>query len=121
MTRLSILDHHGVPVVLVDYRGITDPQDSLDLVKASTERLVAEPLGSVRVLMSVEGAAIAPEMFGALREGIERGRPHVKALAIVGLTGFLKAAYPMVQKALGVEMPAFDTADQALDWLAAQP
>ena len=121
MSRLSVLDHHGIPVVLVDYRGITDPQESLALVRASTERLTQEPPGSVRVLMSVEGAAIAPEMLGALREGIERGRPHVKALAIVGLTGFLKAAYPMVQQALGVEMPAFDTADQALDWLAAQP
>ena len=118
MERLTTLHHLGVPLLLVDYTGIKEPQETLDLVWASSDRIVVEPLGSVRVLMSVEGAHFSPQVLGPLKEAALRNKPHLKGVAVVGLAGLLRVIYLGMSKLMEMEMPAFDTREEALDWLA---
>lgn len=118
MERLKTLQHGGVPILVVEYGGILDPQESLDLIRRSSEQIVAEPLGSVRVLMSVENAPLSPELLLPLKEAVLRNRPHVKGVAVVGLAGFLRTILQSVAHSLDVQMPIFDSREAALDWLA---
>ena len=72
MERLTTLHHRDVPVVVVDYSGIKDHQESLD----------------------------------------------PKGVAVVGLAVLLRVIYLGMSKLMEMEMPAFDSRDEALDWLA---
>ena len=121
MERLTTVQHKGVPILVVDYAGLREVQESLDLIRTSSERIVAEPAGSVRVLMSVAEAHIDPQTVGAIKEAVLRNRPHLKGVAVIGLTGLLKSLYLAVAKMLELEMPAFDSREDALDWLAGLP
>ncbi|HET7042392.1 MAG TPA: STAS/SEC14 domain-containing protein [Gemmatimonadales bacterium] len=121
MERLTTVQHRGVPVLVVDYGSIRDPQESLDLIWASSAAIVAQPPGSVRVLMSIEGAHIAPQIIGPLKEAALRNKPHLKGVAVVGLGGLLRVIYLAMSKLMEMEMPAFDTREAALDWLAELP
>ncbi len=118
MERLTTLHHRDVPVVVVDYSGIKDHQESFDLVWGSSSRIVAQPLRSVRVLMVVEGAHFSPQTLGPLKEAALRNKPHLKGVAVVGLAGLLRVIYLGRSKLMEMEMPAFDSRDEALDWLA---
>lgn len=121
MERLSTVQHNGVPILLVDYRELKDPAATLALVAESTAQIVAAPPASVRVLMAVAGATLAPEMLGALKDAVLRIQPHLKGVAIVGLTGFLRTIVEGLARTLGVAMPVFDHEQDAVDWLAALP
>ena len=121
MERLTTVHHRTVPVLVVEYSGIQDTQEALDLIWASSAAIVAQPLGSVRVLMSIAGAHIAPPIIGALKDAALRNKPHLKGVAVVGLGGLLRIVYLTMSKLMEMEMPAFDTRDEALDWLAALP
>jgi hypothetical protein len=121
MERLTTVQHRGVPVLVVDYSNIRDAQESLDLIWASSAAIVARPAGSVRVLMSIAGAHIAPQLLGALKEAALKNKPHLKGVAVVGLAGLLRVVYLAMSKLMEMEMPAFETRDEALDWLAGLP
>lgn len=121
MERLTTVQHRGVPVLVVDYSHVKDAQESLDLIWASSAAIVAQPPASVRVLMSIEGAHIAPQIIGALKDAALRNKPHLKGVAVVGLGGLLRIVYLTMSKLMEMEMPAFDTREAALDWLAELP
>lgn len=121
MERLTTVQHQGASILVVDYAGIKDTQESLDLIWSSSERIVAQPAGSVRVLMSIQDAHISPQILGPLKEAAMRNKPHLKGVAVVGLSGLLRVIYLTMSKMMEMEMPAFDTREQALDWLAGLP
>ena len=121
MERLTTVQHQGTSILVVDYAGLKDTQGLLDLIWASSDRIVAEPAGSVRVLMSIQDAHISPQILGPLKEAALRNKPHLKGVAVVGLSGLLRVIYLTMSKMMEMEMPAFDTREQALDWLAGLP
>ena len=121
MDRLSTLHHRGVPIVVVDYSGIKDHTESLELIWSSSAKIVAEPPGSVRVLMAIQDAHISPQILGPLKEAALRNKPHLKGVAVVGLSGLLRVIYVTMSKLMEMEMPAFDSREDALDWLSGLP
>jgi hypothetical protein len=121
MERLTTVQHHGATILVVDYAGVRETQESLDLIWASSDRIVAEPAGSVRVLMSIQDAHISPQILGPLKEAALRNKPHLKGVAVVGLSGLLRVIYLTMSKMMEMEMPAFETREEALAWLAALP
>jgi len=121
MERLTQTSHRGHSVLSVDYSGLRDTQAILDLIWASSDRIVAEPKGSVRVVLVVKDVHIATKTVGALKEAGLRNKPHLKGVAIVGLSGLLRVIYVTMSKVMEMEMPLFDTREQAADWLAGLP
>jgi hypothetical protein len=45
----------------------------------------------------------------------------VVGVAVVGLSGLLRVLYLTMSKMMEMEMPAFDTREEALEWLAGLP
>jgi len=43
MERLSTIRHGGAAILVVDYSDVKEQQDTLDLVWASSDRIVASP------------------------------------------------------------------------------
>ena len=121
MERLSTLQHNGAEILVVDYSGIRDHQESLDLIWKSSDTIVAAPAGSVRVLMSISGAHFSPQLLGPLTEAALRNKPHLKGVAVIGLGGLLRVIYLSMSKLMEMEMPAFDSREDALNWLADLP
>jgi hypothetical protein len=119
--RVSTIQHNGAEILVVDYAEVNAAQETLDLIWVSSDRIVAQPLGSVRVLMSVEGAHFSPQVLGPLKEAALRNKPHLKGVAVIGLEGLLRVIYLGMSKLMEMEMPAFDTREEALDWLAGLP
>lgn len=66
MERLTTLHRRGASILAVDYSGVTDPREALDLIWASSAQIVARPLGSVRALMSIRDAHITSATVAAL-------------------------------------------------------
>jgi hypothetical protein len=71
--------------------------------------------------MSNQDAHNSPQILGPLKEAAMRNKPHLKGVAVVGLSGLLRVIYLTMSKMMEMEMPAFDTREQALDWLAGLP
>ena len=121
MERLTFVQHRGIPILVADHTGVQDPDEWLALIRRSSERITAEPPGSVRLLLALQAADLSPALLGPLKDAALRNRPHLKGVAVVGLTGLLRVVYQAMARMLEMEMPAFDTRDEALDWLAGLP
>ena len=72
---------------------------------------------SVLVLTDVRNTAISSEILDVFKESAVRTKPHVRKVAVVGVTGFKKALAQAVTWFSGLEMTLFDDVEQAKDWL----
>lgn len=121
MDRMEEVRHRGVPVLVVDYSGISDPDEAIRLIRASAEHIQAEPLDSVRVIVDVSGMRFNPTVAQEMKAAAVGNKPHMKAAAAVGLSGVMKVILRGVMAAMRQDVPVFDTREEALDRVASAP
>ncbi len=67
------------------------------------------------------GLHLMHEAAEMLKEFLHHNESHVKAGAVLGVTGFMKIAYRVALRASGRDnIKLFDDADDAKDWLVSQ-
>ena len=83
-------------------------------------RLIAdEPPGSVLLLLDVTGAGLSDDVEEAVREFGERTAAHVRARALVGVSGLKRLLYARLEAARGGQA-LFDDLEVAREWLLRQ-
>lgn len=120
MQRVRDEVHRGQPLIVVDYSGMRDKQEVLDLIWSSAREIQSRPPGSQRVLMRVHDVHFDGRVVSALKEAGVQNKPYLKAVAVVGITGLTKIIHRAMMTLMRIEMPAFDTDEEAREWLAAQ-
>jgi hypothetical protein len=121
MNRVSVIDHKGRKVILLDFSGVTQPADWAAAV-ADTRRLFATlpPDRSALTLTDVSGTRYNRDTVDALKELTVANTAFVKAGAVVNTSVMHRAIIGMIALFARRKFEVFETRAQALDWLVAQ-
>lgn len=116
MDRVRFLTHQGKQVLLVDYSGCTR-QTLLDILKERERIVLAQPTGSVLLLVDATGAQFSKDIVEEVKIVAVRERDRVKRAAIVGEETQPKVFSDSVRTFAVRDYHAFPTREAAMDWL----
>jgi len=119
MQRATTIRHGEISIIFVDFRDCDLPQ-SLQVIAEATKLIRGQPSHSALILTDFTNSTHDARLAPALNEFTSGNAPHVKASAIIGMTGMKRVVYDVVMKATGRNIPIFDDADKAKEWLIAQ-
>ena len=114
--RVKFIEHMGKRVLFINYA-----ECDITLLKAVAEemhRVISrEPLNSVLTLNDVTGTGFDSESVAVLKSKVAANAPYVRRAAVFGITGLQRLIYEAVQRFTERSIPAFDSREQALEWL----
>jgi len=113
------ITHQGQRIFYADYSNFGTDMSALKLeLDAVVGTVAQEPLASVKVLNNVQGTTGAPGATAMLRETVSKTNPHVRKRAVIGLGGVRRGLLDIINVFTGRgTIHAFDTEQEALDWL----
>ena len=116
--RVRFVEHKGRQILFHDFSNLLKVEDALAAIAESRAIVRKQPPNSVLTLTEVTGSRFNREIVEALKELTKGNKPHVKAGAIVGMTGIQRVVYIAVTQFTGRRLPTFDTVLEAKDYLA---
>jgi hypothetical protein len=117
--RLKTVTHRGRSILIADYSNITTRKEWEEMMLAEHELIATQPVASVRSLSILTGSRLSPEVLEAMKGVTQKNKPHVKVSAIVGMNPLQREVLiKAVEREATRTWAAFDTVDDALDWLA---
>jgi hypothetical protein len=122
MGRVRFIEHKGKRIVLLDFTGITDPEQGLAAVAEASRFIATQPVGGdTRTLTDVTDTRYDRRIIDAFKNMTAGNLPIVRAAAIVSGSALHRAAIGMIALFSQRRLMVFDSRAEALDWLAAQP
>jgi len=115
--HVRFIEHKGKQILFHDFANIQKAEDALAAIAESRAIVRKQPPGSVLTLTDVSGSRFNREIVEGLKELTQGNKPHVKAGAIVGLSGIQRVVYVAVTQFTGRRLPTFNTALEAKDHL----
>lgn len=120
MERTRFVEHRGKRILILDYSGITNPEEALREIEKSKEEVRQHPPKSLLILTNVRDARYNAAVLQAMKELAKHDEPYVKASAVVGMGGLHRIAYQAVILFSKRNIQIFAEENAALDWLAQQ-
>lgn len=120
MDRIRFIEHRGHRILVLDYSDIRDPQQALEAIEAGRRLVATQPPRSLLLMTIVRGARYNADVLQAMKNLAAHNAPFVKASAIVGLSALHRAAYRTVLLFTRRNIPAYETEQEAMDWLVDQ-
>jgi hypothetical protein len=117
MDRVSTINHKGKSIILVDVSNFNN-NESLPVINEAQKLIASRPAKTALVLMDVTNCFYNAEGAMALKLFARNNSPYIKASASVGAKGLRLLLHQATAAFAGREIKAFDTRNQALDWLA---
>ena len=119
--RVRFDEHRGVRVLIVDASAIRDAGDLALVVARATGMVQREPQRSVRSVMLVRDMQFHRSALPLLKDTFLRLQPQMCASCLVGVDGLQRVVLQILNRLTARERPAFDSLEDALDWLGARP
>ena len=120
MNRTQILDYQGKKIFFMDFSKLKTHEEIKEVILDSKKYIHAQPAGSVYALTSVEGMHFNVQIKNLFAEFLKSNEPFIKASAVTGISGLLRAVYNGVLALTGRDTRAFNTMEQAKAWLSDQ-
>lgn len=120
MERVQQIVHRGKDIVFTDMSGLASSDEQIAVLQRARDLICAQPPGSVRSLIDYTDLHYNIPGVHAQKEFSAAVGPHMKASAVVGITGMLQVVYRSVVKLTKRKIVMFDSREAALDWLAEQ-
>lgn len=120
MPRTEFREHRGKRIARLDFANIAEEKDALDAIAEAATIIQAQPPKSMYTMTIVRGSRFNSSVLSAIKKLAAENVPYVKAGAIVGMGTLHKAAYLTVMYFSKRTIPAFDTEDEALEWISKQ-
>ena len=118
LERVRFIEHRGQRVLLLDYSGMTNENEMLELVEDRTEIVSREPRGSVLTLADLTGVQLTKLVIQRVKEANVLDHPFVRRAALVGIESAQpKGAIEAVGTFAAKHWGQFATREEALDWL----
>jgi hypothetical protein len=116
--RIRFIEHRGQRVLLLDYSGMADEREMLEMVEERTEVVSREPRASVLTLADITGAHLTKLVVQRVKEANVLDHPFVRRAALVGVESAQpKGAVEAVGTFAAKHWGRFATREEALDWL----
>ena len=119
LNRLKAVTHRGRLILMCDYSHLILWKEWEELLHAEHEAMAALPRGSVRSLSIMTGSRMSQQVTDAMKAVTLKNKPYIKVSAIVGLNPLQRSVLiKTVERDADRTWAAFDTVEEALDWLA---
>ena len=120
MARTAFMEFKGKRVARLDLSNIAEEPEALAAIAEAGGLIQSQPHKSLYTLTIVRGSRFNSTTLSAMKKLAAENGPFVRAGAIVGMGTLHKAAYLTVMYFSKRTIPAFDTEDEAKEWIAAQ-
>jgi hypothetical protein len=121
MDRISIIEHRGKRIVLLDFTGIKDPSQGPQEIARAMEFFARQPpTQQLRTLTDVTGSHYNARTLEALKNLAAHNKPYVGVAAAVVQTALHRVAMNVAAMFARRKFTAFSTREAALDWLVEQ-
>jgi hypothetical protein len=121
MERVSIVEHRGKQIVLLDFTGIKDTtQAPIEIERAKEFFARQTPNQQLRTLTDVTGSHYDARTLEALKGLAAHNKPYVGVAAAVVQTALHRVAMNVAAMFARRKFTAFSTREAALDWLVEQ-
>jgi hypothetical protein len=119
MSRINFIEHKGKKLLHLDLSN-AKASEVIQLCRDATPVIAGQPEKSLRTLTDVTDMTFNTEASEALKHFTMHNKPYVIAGAVVGVTGLKKIIYNAVLRFSGRNIVAFNTLDEAKNWLSMQ-
>ena len=115
----TIISYKGKDIFFSDYTHM--PEDAfVECINRHHEHQMAfidTQKSAILVLTDVTGSLATREIMSCFKEKTKVAGKHIKKSAVIGVEGIQKLLLRGVNKFSSLETQAFDTREEALDWL----
>ncbi len=117
--RLHFVKHKGQTIFVIDFSNCSAKEILLllDMIRATVAR--SEP-GSLLTLSDFSGAQIDKQVATRAKEVLVLDRPYVKRAAWIGTESLPNVFYEHFKSFSQRDLPAFETREEAMDWLVGE-
>lgn len=120
MARVNFIEHKGRKLLHLDFSHCK-ADEVLQVIDQAKSVIGSQPPKSIMTLTDVTETGFNSKVSEAMKEFVEHNKPFVAASAVVGVTGLKQIIFNAVVRFSGRQLHAFDSLDQAKDWLAQHP
>ncbi len=120
MSRVRFIEHKGRKILHLDFTHCK-PDEVLPVIDDAKSAIKTQPPKSVCTLTDVTEMGFNSKVSDAMKEFVAHNKPYVSAAAVVGVTGLKQIIFNAVMKFSGRQLHAFNSLDEAKDWLAKHP
>jgi len=117
MDRVQFIEHKGKKILHLNF-AYCKADDILPIIDKAKTVISTQTQKSVYVLTDVTEAAFNAKVSDSMKEFVSHNKPFVAASAVVGVVGLKQIIFNAVMKVSGRELHAFDSLDQAKEWLS---
>src|SRR5258708_7295721 len=121
MERVRFVEHQGRRILLMDFSNIWSVAEAVKVIDGAREFVARLPkLQEQLTLVDVKESAFDDRVVAKLKELGAHNRPWVLAGAVVGMSGMQKIMFKLINTFNGRKLAAFNTREQAQEWLVGQ-
>lgn len=120
MPRTEFMEYRGKRIARLNFADIAEEAEALEAIAEAGRIIQGQPSKSLYTLTIVRGSRFNSVVLSAIKRLAADNAPYVRSGAIVGMGTLHKAAYLTVMYFSKRTIPAFDSEDEAKEWIAAQ-
>jgi hypothetical protein len=117
MAHVTTTLHKAKRIVEIDFAGCK-PGEFAPVIAQAVKLITASAPGSVLALTRVEDVRFDPSTVMEMQRFLSAVQAHLKANALVGITGMKKVVFGGIKPLYKVPFELFDDPAAARDWLA---
>jgi len=117
MKNPEIIVHRGKSIYYMDFSGLRDEREIKQIIDKSAAFIRSQPEGSVLTLTNLQGMHFNSTIKDMFSTFISGNKPHIKASAVVGLSGLQRIIYNGIMKITRRNIRSIDNLNVAKDWL----
>ena len=114
--RIQFINHQGKQILFVDLATCSATEVER-IARMVPDLVMAQPRGSVRMLVDFTGASFDRAALQTLKESAVFDKPYIKASAWIGGEVLSEKFFEELKNFSRREFPAFKTRRAALEWL----
>jgi hypothetical protein len=104
----------------MDFSNMNNTNEIKSLINESIRYIRAQPPASILTLTNIQGMHFSNEIKDLFSDFVKGNKPFVKAGAVIGMSGMQQIVYNGLMKVTGRDIKAFNTAEEAKNWLVSK-
>ncbi len=120
MNKPVLIRHKGQQIFYIDFEGLRTKEEFEENIGYCKQYIRNQPKGSVVALTNMQGMHFNKDVRDQISDFISGNKDYMKYSAVYGISGLLRVVYNGVTRLTGRDVRAFETKDQALEWLTSK-